>query len=457
MKTLDRYIVRNFLVSTFLWTIVLLVNRTAVDLFVNMDEFAESEASTWETVSFVADYYLHQQLVYITELGGVIIVAGAVFSVARMNHTNELTAMLASGVSLYRVVLPIILCSLLLGGVIVLDHELLIPPLASKIVRDKDALGKVGEQEYQQVRLQADSNRTVWWCERFDTHGEVMNDPLVLFRAEDFSFVASLTLERAEPGEHREVTGWTGVGGRLSSGSDWPRLQTTRRIYTYLSPRSEALADRVGLPVGMSAGHDPVDPTFGMHLRADRLVADPDRPEGGVLIRPEFVFAYRPAPARPEVQAAVVLADEARWIGEGPGLGAWELTGGRVFVPSDLTPRELALRRHGRWLDLLSSRQLAEMLHSKSPAQREMILMARHVRVAGPINNLIMLLLALPFILSRERNIKASASLCVLVVGLYLLTIYGARYVGLPPIWAAWLPILVFGPVAVVMVDSIKT
>jgi len=68
-----------------------------------------------------------------------------------------------------------------------------------------------------------------------------------------------------------------------------------------------------------------------------------------------------------------------------------------------------------------------------------------------------MLLLGLPFILSRERGIKTSAARCLLVVSVFYVSIYVCRYVGLPPEWAAWLPILTFGPLAMVLMDSVKT
>ena len=55
----------------------------------------------------------------------------------------------------------------------------------------------------------------------------------------------------------------------------------------------------------------------------------------------------------------------------------------------------------------------------------------------NPINNVIMLMLGLPFILSRQRNIKASALLCVLIVAAFFGFIYVCRYIDLPPFWAA--------------------
>jgi len=84
-------------------------------------------------------------------------------------------------------------------------------------------------------------------------------------------------------------------------------------------------------------------------------------------------------------------------------------------------------------------------------------LLIKHIRFADPINNLVMLLLGLPFILSRQRNIKASAGLCLLMVGAFYAFVHVCRYTGLSPTLAAWLPAMLFGPVSVVMLDSVKT
>ena len=87
---------------------------------------------------------------------------------------------------------------------------------------------------------------------------------------------------------------------------------------------------------------------------------------------------------------------------------------------------------------------------------------------------LLMLLLPLPFILSRERNIKVSVGLCVLITAVFYASVYLVRYVHLDSlaIWlgysgagaqdiatglAAWLPAVVFAPIAVLGLDSLKT
>ena len=60
----------------------------------------------------------------------------------------------------------------------------------------------------------------------------------------------------------------------------------------------------------------------------------------------------------------------------------------------------------------------------------------------------------------RERNIKASASLCLAIVGACYISVFLSRYMGsygLDPTLSAWLPVLIFGPIGVVMLDTIKT
>ena len=140
MKTLDRYILRNFLTAVLLWFVVVVALRVVADLFVNMDEWTERQLPLSQMMADMGRFYGNQFFLYIVEMGGLIIVASAAFSLARMNHSNELTAMLASGMSLYRVIWPIVLCSMLLGGGIILDREIIIPRISAQLVRSRDDL-----------------------------------------------------------------------------------------------------------------------------------------------------------------------------------------------------------------------------------------------------------------------------------------------------------------------------
>jgi lipopolysaccharide export LptBFGC system permease protein LptF len=491
MRTLDRYVIRSFLWSALVLFVAVMALRTVADLFLNIDEFVEQERTFGALVGHVVTYYGYQSMVYFSELGGVIIVVAAAFTVARMNHTNELTAMLASGVSLHRVILPMVVAAMLMALLIVLDRELLIPPNASKLVRGRDEFSEASRFP---VNLLPDSHGTVWWSPCYESGRQTMKTPILTVRDEHRRRLASvvsggearpakfrLYRERVED-KPRTLSGWELTRVALSrstlAGGPWEHTPTVERIYTRLSPdvlleAAKQRARRYGIAVPSDAQIPSVsgipalrDEEYHMILttrsppEAEELVFDayvPDRPRGGRLNQPVFIFQAAPdATGRAGRILGIFHARSATWARPDAGAaGCWQLEAGSFFHPSDLSEEDLVLRQSSKWLDLMSIGELTRLV-DRVP-DRNAALLAKHCRFADPINNLIMLLLGLPFILSRERNIKASATLCLLMVCTYFLFVYVCRLVGLNPLLAAFLPVLLFGAVAAMMLDAIKT
>ncbi|MDO8303106.1 MAG: LptF/LptG family permease, partial [Sedimentisphaerales bacterium] len=139
MKILDKYIIKNFLVGYLIAFFVLIGLIIIIDLFINLDEFAEHSNMGFLAVSAnIIRYYGIQSTVYFRDFAGMITVVAAAFSLGRMTRSNELTAVLASGVSLKRVISPIIIVAILFTGVLVIDQEFIIPNLADKLVLKRD-------------------------------------------------------------------------------------------------------------------------------------------------------------------------------------------------------------------------------------------------------------------------------------------------------------------------------
>ena len=490
VKTLDRYIVRTFLHSLLMWFIVMMTLRVVVDMFTQMDEFTESDEGILSVAAYICSYYFFNAFVYITQMGGIIIVAAAAFTMARMNHSNELTAMLASGVSLHRVVWPIILCAIAMSGFIIIDQEFVIPNVKDKLIRSADSQSS---KDWFQIRFFSDGDRTVWWSGNYATSTETMQYPLAIFRDEQFNYLGHLLAKQATPGvlidkAGREQSGWLAADGELAKVAKpgervWRQNQTTDAITTTIGPgkivdalvaecrREKQAGKRDSVPpanrIRGARNISLDDPEFNMTIRAEQFVRWPvlktvtDPQTGEVknvygqarLDRPKFVFRTKDG----QDVLAMILASSATWSGGDPRESKWVLEEGRIFRESDLTPSELGLRQAGRWLDYMSSSELTSLLKLKRANNPRAVRMTKYIRFAEPLNNLIMLLLGLPFILSRQRNIKASAGLCVLMVGVFYIFIYAARYMGLPDFWGAFLPVLIFGPASVLMLDSIKT
>ena len=139
MKILDKYVAKNFLTGYAISFCVLMGLRIVIDLFVNLDEFTEhADLGAAAVIRNVLTYYALNSMLYFRDFAGMITVVAAAFSLGRMVRSNELVAVMASGVSLRRVIAPIIILALLLSVLLVVDQELLIPPLGDKLVRDQD-------------------------------------------------------------------------------------------------------------------------------------------------------------------------------------------------------------------------------------------------------------------------------------------------------------------------------
>jgi lipopolysaccharide export LptBFGC system permease protein LptF len=82
--------------------------------------------------------------------------------------------------------------------------------------------------------------------------------------------------------------------------------------------------------------------------------------------------------------------------------------------------------------------------------------------VTGPILNILLLLLGLPFVAGRDdRNYFISIGIAVvLVIGVFVLTFASTAFGRgghVMPLTAAWLPVLIVLPASVLSMDGLKT
>ena len=197
MKILDKYVAKNFLIGYGIAFFVLIGLRIVIDLFVNLDEFTEHvDIDTFSVVKNILSFYGLNCTLYFRDFAGMITVVAAVFSLGKMVRSNELVAIMASGVSLKRVIAPIVFLSILLTGVLVIDQEFLIPPLADKLVRNHDDVP--GEESYN-IRFMSDSNGSLILSQKFDVKTSTLHKPTILIR------------KRLPNSYTWEVTGWMGA------------------------------------------------------------------------------------------------------------------------------------------------------------------------------------------------------------------------------------------------------
>jgi len=462
MKTLDKYIVKNFLLAVLLCFVALMSIRIVADLFLNIDEFAKSRGPEAKDIATVVGqmvtYYSYKSLAYFRELGGVIIVAAAAFTLARMNHTNELTAILASGVSLYRVLAPIVICAMGLSLLVLVDSEVLIPRCKEQLLRERD---DVGGTEISQVRLLTDDRNSCWYSNHFEPDTGYVDKPLIVLRDErykrwghiagpsagyidtagvdDFVFPPAGN-DSPSPVHHR--AGWVLAPAKPARPGQAPeqvRLHIsgalaaadTGFVPTLLGPIEminqvrakpqfanvdwEKMPGIQGVEIAEPGPNEQIRPAGNLRIRARRLGL---KAAGGKVTKAELEdarFIYSGSDGEPLVW---FKAERAIYhYSRAPKERGWVLDGARLVYSCDLTPSVLAIRGSSDWMQYMSSSELGQLLRLGRVGDKEGAKLLRYSRFGDFFSNIILLLVGIPFILSRERNVKSSAALTVLTVG----------------------------------------
>ena len=181
MKTLDKYIAKNFFTGYFISLMVLVGMRIVIDLFVNLDEFAEQhvQLSTIEVLWNICRFYGIRSCLYFRDFAGMITVVAAVFSLGRMIRNNELIAVMASGVSLKRVIAPIVLLAIFFTGFLIIDQEFIIPHFANELTSSHEDLP--GQQQFS-VWYMPDSDGSLICANNFDEASGILSGLTVIVR-----------------------------------------------------------------------------------------------------------------------------------------------------------------------------------------------------------------------------------------------------------------------------------
>ena len=123
-----------------------------------------------------------------------------------------------------------------------------------------------------------------------------------------------------------------------------------------------------------------------------------------------------------------------------------------IFVVSGVSFEFLAAG--AAWQDLASTNEMIQQLRSPSTDLGTDVRVAIHKRFIQPLLDTTLLFLGLPFVITRSnRNPFISIGLCMAVVTVFMVVALGCQQLGssgwLNPPLAAWLPLIVFAPIAV--------
>ncbi len=147
IKILDRYIIRRFLLLFLLAMLTFLLIFYVVDVIEKIDKFLKNSIP----LRNVGAYYLYQLPFFVHIALPMSLLLASVFTIGKLGKNNELAAIKSSGISLYRVSLPLLFLGVLISAASFFFEDALVIPASRKRVEMEQNEMKGRRQATQQI------------------------------------------------------------------------------------------------------------------------------------------------------------------------------------------------------------------------------------------------------------------------------------------------------------------
>ena len=229
IRLLDRYVTALFAAAFVVFTAAFVALFVTVDFASNLGKFLELR--NVPVVRFVAWYYLIRLPVSLALVLPMVVLFAAIFTVIKLQRTNEIVPIAASGISLRRMSRPFLAAALLAAAGMAALDEYVLPSLAPELART-DEIRSSREVSYGVAAY----TETAWiWGREYDhVRQEMKGGARVTLLSPDRRPVVNVQAERCrwEPARHR----WVAFEGKIEYVNEILRPQVGRP-----QPRIEAI------------------------------------------------------------------------------------------------------------------------------------------------------------------------------------------------------------------------
>ena len=367
LTIIDRQMLAAFFKAYIVCLVSMLSLYVVVDLFTNLDDFT-GKNKPWQKVAIdIAAFYGYRLSQIFDRLCEAIVLLAAMFTIAWTQRNSELVPLLSCGVSIHRVVSPVLAGAFALLGLAVFNQEVVVPLISDKLMSEKDDPHAVN---IVQVRSGYEPN-----------------------------------------GIHFE-------GDKAD--------RTSRAVSNLRVTVPESLAGNL------------------IHITAKTAVFNPD-PEGGRGGKWELLQT---------IPKEIEGWDRETQLIEAVDTGRYLLHVREVGFD--------AITRNPNWFGFASTIRLFQEMQRPDASRAPSLAVLFHSRLVRPLIGVVLVMLGLSVILrDQNRNIFISAGICLVLCCLFFGAGYSAKMLGdndfVHPALAAWMPVMVFGPYALVLFDAAHT
>jgi len=163
-----------------------------IDIILNLDRFDDIARSQLgedagiipriaTSLALAFNFHGPQIFQFYAYLHGLVAIGALGFTVSQMSRNRELVAMLASGISLHRASLPLLLVVCGLGLVQLVNQEYILPRMAPLLLRGHEQIGQEGTASFP-VAFTLDSNGALLQSPSFNPVNEILDQPSIIIR-----------------------------------------------------------------------------------------------------------------------------------------------------------------------------------------------------------------------------------------------------------------------------------
>jgi len=248
LKKIDIYLLKSFLLALLVVTIAVGLTINVINIVEELQDFIDHQVP----VISIIEYYLYFGGWVVKSFLPMFILIASLFSISMFARRNELLAMKASGLSLYRIAMPI----LVMVGLLAVGHfyynEYIFPPANQRRLEIKEyTIEKRSRHSQTNVsniyrQIQPGYFYTI---DRFNVERREGSDVKV-YRTEDDRLRSIMTAERIAYVDHEWVI-YDGIERYFMNSTGEQFDQFTRKVLADIDEEPEDFAKRIGKPEDM--------------------------------------------------------------------------------------------------------------------------------------------------------------------------------------------------------------
>jgi len=146
VTTFDRYILGRFFHSYVILFVSLFGLFVVFDGFTNVDNFQQEGLGAGAVLAKMATYYLYQSSLIFDLVGSILSAISVLIVFSLLQRNSELHPVLAAGIPMFRLFVPVILGTVVISAALAANQELIIPRISHMLQASRSGLEKGTDQ-----------------------------------------------------------------------------------------------------------------------------------------------------------------------------------------------------------------------------------------------------------------------------------------------------------------------